>query len=177
MTSEIAPTPFIWSELIPLISTLLGAGIAFCASYFNAKLTKARESKVALETRERERIERIYRLLVQINNELLSDMSQCMNHIHYQQKFGEKVVPELPPAIELEMLVDLYFPELVGSHKKLLSAVHLFTKKMLDFRFQDYSSAAKNKKQHDCGELLVLSAKVEDCVKSFQAKLKELVKV
>ena len=177
MTSEIAPTPFIWSELIPLISTLVGASIAFCASYFNTKLTKDRESEVALETRKRARIERIYRLLVQINNELLSDMSQCMNHIHYQKKFGEKVVPELPPAIELEMLVNLYFPELAEIHERLLTAINLFTKKILEFRFQDYSSAAKNKKQHDCKELLDLSATVTDSVKNIQLKLKELVKV
>ncbi|HIF9331807.1 TPA: hypothetical protein ACX6RM_004252 [Photobacterium damselae] len=177
MTTEITQTPFSLSELIPLISTLLGAGIAFCASYFNAKLIKDRESKLAQEARERERVERIYRLLVQINNELLNDMSQCISHIHYHQKFEQKVVSELPPLIELEMLVSLYFPELAGNHEKLLSAVHAFTKKIMDFRFKDYSSAPKNTKQHDCGELVVLSAKVKNCVKSMQFKLKDLVKV
>ncbi|HIF9115920.1 TPA: hypothetical protein ACX6SH_001175 [Photobacterium damselae] len=125
MTTEITQTPFSLSELIPLISTLLGAGIAFCASYFNAKLTKDRESKLAQEARERERVERIYRLLVQINNELLNDMSQCISHIHYHQKFEQKVVSELPLLIELEMLVSLYFPELAGNHEKLLSAVQV----------------------------------------------------
>ncbi|EOK5757368.1 hypothetical protein ACM6XL_004392, partial [Vibrio vulnificus] len=56
-TAEIS----IW---IPLISVLCGGSIALTSTFLNAWYTKDRESTYAKEQRDRDRLERIYRLLI-----------------------------------------------------------------------------------------------------------------
>ncbi len=165
------------STFIPVFSTIIGAGIAFAATYINAKHTKDRESTLALEQRERERVEKIYRLLVTLNNDISSQMSECINHIHSQQSFNDKPVPELPPLLELEMLINLYIPTLSDSFKVLLGSVHEFGSKKMEFRFQYYASLSKDKRQKDSATILVLQSKVDKHIKAMQLQLKGLVKV
>ncbi|MBE4594727.1 hypothetical protein BOO24_20590 [Vibrio navarrensis] len=165
------------SEIMGVFQTLAGAGIAFGAAYFNTKYTKDRESLLALSARERERIERIYYLLVLVRKDVLEDSQQCISHIHSNTKYQVRDVRDFPPLLELEMLVDLYIPALNEHLTELRSSVANFTNKKMDFLSNSYESAPKPLKLKDSGEIVGLTMKFSKTHEQFQAKLKELAKV
>ncbi|HCE2943953.1 TPA: hypothetical protein NGV81_003812 [Vibrio parahaemolyticus] len=165
------------SEIIGIFQTLAGAGIAFGATYFTTKYTKDRESLLALSARERERIERIYYLLVLVRKDVIEDSQQCISHINFKTKYQVRDVRDFPPLLELEMLVELYFPILDKYLTALKSSVENFTNKKIAFLSSSYGSAPDPLKQKDSGEIVELTMKFNETHKQFQAKLKELAKV
>ncbi|MDW2081375.1 hypothetical protein [Vibrio sp. 1640] len=165
------------SEIIGIFQTLAGAGIAFGATYFTTKYTKDRESLLALSARERERIERIYYLLVLVRKDVIEDSQQCINHINFKTKYQVRDVRDFPPLLELEMLVELYFPVLDKYLTALKSSVENFTNKKIAFLSNSYESAPEPLKQKDSEKIVELTMKFNETHKQFQAKLKELAKV
>ncbi|MCQ9039845.1 MULTISPECIES: hypothetical protein [Vibrio] len=165
------------SEMMGVLQTLAGAGIAFGAAYFTTKYTKDRESLLALSARERERIERIYYLLVLVRKDVLEDSQQCISHINFNTKYQVRDVRDFPPLLELEMLVELYFPVLDEYLTALKSSVANFTNKKIGFLSNSYESALEPLKKKDSGEIVRLTMKFSETHKQFQAKLKELAKV
>ncbi|MEZ9645048.1 hypothetical protein AB4307_03220 [Vibrio sp. 10N.261.52.C2] len=177
MTVEAAESFRYTSEVFSLFQTLLGAGIAFGAAYVSAKYTKDRESLVALSARERERIERIYYLLVLVRKDLLEDSKQCLTHINCQTGHQVKSAPDFPPLLEIEMLVGLYFPALDENLNKLNSSVIDFSTNKIDFFLKNYESAPKSLRQEDSSKIVGLTMMFNAAYKEFQTKLKDLSKV
>jgi len=134
-------TPF-----ISLISTVVGACIAFLAAYATARYNKQKEYEVEKDNRNRERIERIYKLLVMIKSERSNEFTQVLQHIHHGVPFSEKTSAELPPIIELEMLVSLYFSSLEGKRVELIKVIQEFGAKQIEFRYKDYKKEPLSKK-------------------------------
>ncbi|HCG5246566.1 TPA: hypothetical protein NJZ17_001166 [Vibrio parahaemolyticus] len=165
------------SEIMGIFQTLAGAGIAFGATYFSTKYTKDRESLLALSARERERIERIYYLLVLVRKDVIEDSQQCISHINFNTKYQTRDARDFPPLLELEMLVELYFPVLDEYLTALKSSVANFTNKKIDFLSNSYESASKPLKQKDSEEIVGLTMKFSKVLEQFQAKLKGLAKV
>lgn len=155
-------------QWISVAGTLLGAGIGFAGSYFATKLNRDKEAAYAKEARDRERVERIYRILVGINAEKMEALADAINFIHHATPLNDKNVKEFPPLIELEML---YFPELETSRNQLQEAIHAFTKKYIEFRFPDYRKKTLEKKQKDSGVLARLSTQIDDSVTEMQQAL------
>lgn len=75
MSADVVQNTNSLSIFIPVISTILGACIAFIATFLSVKLTKDKEAAHSLESRNRSRIERVYKLLVILNNNASQDMS------------------------------------------------------------------------------------------------------
>ncbi|EHK9018597.1 hypothetical protein KCU41_004118 [Vibrio vulnificus] len=165
------------SETMAILQTLVGAGIAFGAAYFSAKYTKDRESLLALSSRERERIERIYYLLVLVRKDVVEDARQVMSHIDSNTKYQERCDLDFPPMLEIEMLVRLYYPELNEYLKELKYSEASFILKKLDFLSESYEAASKSQKQKDSAKVVELTMIFGDAHEQFQAKLKELAKV
>ncbi|MEZ9643466.1 hypothetical protein AB4289_17125 [Vibrio cyclitrophicus] len=177
MTVETAECFQYIPEVFGFIQTLLGAGIAFGAAYFSAKYTKDRESALAVSARERERIERIYYLLVLVRKNSLEDSEQCLTHIHSQTEYKVRQVPDFPPLLELEMLVGLYFPTLDEHLEKLNSSVAGLTKTKIDILSKSYESSSQTLKQDDSSKIVSLTMMFNAAHKQFQVKLTELSKV
>jgi hypothetical protein len=171
MSAEVVQSTNSLSIFIPVISTILGACIAFLASFLSVKLTKDKDAAHSLESRDRSRIERVYKLLVILNNNASKDMGQCVNHIHRGTKYVDKEVEELPPLIELEMLVKLYMPNSDSSYENLVKKIQEFYVKLMEFRFKKYEGDSKKCKQEDCGVLVALHGSINKKVNEFKTEL------
>lgn len=175
MTESVSALPFL-KEIMPLITTLTGALIAFFASFLSAKFTKDRESKLALESRDRERIEKIYRLLIEINKDEFYSMDRCIQYIHYGKKMVDKNVSDFPPLIEVEMLIRLYMPKIEEDYERLISEIHSFNMKIMDFRMKDYNGISTDIRKKDATIVAMLYQKVDENIKIMKNQIKELVK-
>lgn len=160
---------------LPFIGTVIGAGIAFLATYANARYNKNKELEIAKANRNRGRIERIYKLLVTIGSESSHELKEALMHIRSGTPFTEKTSPELPPLIELEMLVSLYFPDLEAKRIELVKVVQEFGEKYFEFRFKDYRNESLPTKQEDSGALVALHGQVRSHVEEMSKLLVEHV--
>lgn len=177
MSAEVVQNTNTLSNFIPVISTILGAFIAFLASFLSVKLNKDKEAKHSLESRDRSRIERVYKLLVILNNNASQDMSKCIKYIHYGIEYLDRDIEELPPLIELEMLVKLYMPKSDSIYADLVNRIQDFYVKLMEYRFKKYNGEPKKIKQADCGVLVALHSEINKKVKEFKAELTLAVKV
>lgn len=100
------------SPWIPVIATLLGAGLGFGGSFAVAKYNRSIEQQNERENRERKRIERSFELLVLIDLECGNLMFSCLKWVNSGEPMKDDQKLEIPPMIELKMIVDLYFHEL-----------------------------------------------------------------
>jgi hypothetical protein len=149
-------------QWIPVVGTLLGAGIGFAASFINTNVSKAKDEKLSLENRDRDRIEKIYRLLVAINSEKAIEMSDTLNSIHHARPIKQKDLQAFPPLLELEMLINLYYPAIEVEREELMKAIHSFGEKYFEFGFKDYRNESLKIKQLDSSLLVKLHLSVDN---------------
>jgi hypothetical protein len=127
------------SPWIPLIGTLLGALFDLGASFFIATFNKNAQELSAKNERNRKRIERIYELLITIRMECGKNSVKFLTGF-ITEPIPEKEIKEIPPLVELEMLVNLYFPERKEMHKEFLFHMHNFWKMFMESRFLNYKN-------------------------------------
>lgn len=156
---------------IPMVSTIVGASIAFITAFITARYNKKEDAKTALDSRQRERIERIYNLLVIVRNENIAEFAKMINHIHHNKEIKIDDTSEIPPLIELEMLIKLYFPSLEAYRKELQSVIQGFHKKALEFRGKDYLNENLVMKQNDASFLLKLQTNVIENIDNMQKQV------
>ena len=97
------------TQWVPVIGTLGGALLGFFASFLTALFTKSRESKEQREERDRRRIERIYELLIVVSQQNGQHLGNVINRIHFARPIKPDERKGIPPLVELEMFVSLYF--------------------------------------------------------------------
>ncbi|OXX70514.1 hypothetical protein B9J87_12290 [Vibrio sp. V19_P1S1T109] len=68
-----------------------------------------------------------------VRKDVLEDSQQCISHINFNTKYQVRDVRDFPPLLELEMLVELYFPVLDEYLTALKSSVANFTNKKIGF--------------------------------------------
>lgn len=172
MTAEVSEI----TQWIPVIGTLLGTGIGFAASFVNSRYSKSKDETLSRENRDRERVEKIYRLLVTVNSDRINEMSEAIKSIHNATSIKEKNFQDFPPLLELEMLIKLYFSTLDPDRLVLMKHITNFGVKYLEFRFKDYQNESLEKRQIDSGILFSLNSKIDSQVKLMQASLVRHVK-
>lgn len=166
----------IMSQWIPIVGTLLGAGIGFVASFFNTKFNKDKEEQLSRESKDRHRVEKIYQLLVAINSEKSSEVAGALSSIHNTRPIVKKDIQAFHPLLELEMLINLYFPGLEGQRQVLMESIQAFGTKYIDYGFKDYRKESLKIKQHDSGVLVKLHLGIDSEIKKMQKLLVEHVK-
>lgn len=168
------PSISIW---VPVISVAIGGSIALLASFGTAYFNHNRKLEIEKDTRQRDRLEKLYKVLISIERENFNLQSEVIQKVHYDKSFS---VPEskgdLPSMIQLEMLVSLYFPELTDDYKKLEKARHnfgeLFTKALMG----ELSSKTKEEKQKFCGDVIVKDRVVALQVKEMKSNIAKITK-
>jgi hypothetical protein len=164
------------SQWAPVLGTLGGAILGFLASFLTAIFSKSRESKEQREERDRRRIERIYELLIFIAQENVENLGSAINWIHYARPISDKTGKGIPPLVELEMLVSLYFGELESHRKNLMGAIQKFGKRYFEIRSEDFRAKDKPYKQEIAGEFVTMQSSVETQIAAFKSKVSEIVK-
>lgn len=161
---------------IPVIGTLSGAAIGLLASFLIAYFNKSSDERKAKSDRDRSRIEKIYELLISIKMERGKDFGRVLNWIHHTVPIANDEVSDIPPIVELDMLINLYFPDLKTEQEKLMGAIHKYGKSSLEARQTDYRKKTLAEKQSASGTLLNMQGSIENEIKSMQECLAKRVK-
>lgn len=164
------------SQWIPVLGTLGGALLGFFASFFTALFTKSREAKQQREERNRQRIERIYELLIVITRENRKMFVDVIKWVDWAKPIKLETYEGIPPLIELEMLVSLYFNELESQRQRLMSSVQEFGGRFINVQSEDFRPKDKTYKQQVAGEFFVMNRKVNNEIEAFKSMVSEIVK-
>ena len=162
---------------VPVIGTLAGASIGFLASFGTAYFIDKRKIKNETVARQRERLEELYKTLVAVKNDYNNYQFEIIKKVHHDLPFTPfEKKEELTPLVQLEMIVNLYFPELVNSHNKLEKSKNEFSKLLGKAITEDFSSYDLKQKQEFCGEVLVQYGVIDERIKSLQVKIAQIIK-
>lgn len=144
------------SNWIPVIGTLSGAAIGLLASFLIAYFNKSSDERKAKSDRDRSRIEKIYEILISIKMERGKDFGRILNWIHHAVPIASDEESGMPPIVQLNMLINLYFPDLKPEQKKLMDAIHQYGKASLEARRTDYRKSELAEKQNISGVLYIM---------------------
>lgn len=104
-----------WTQWIPVIGTLAGTALGAGATYAVNAFNQGKTTQQAREQRDRERLEEVYRLLIQIEREYISMWGQALKKLTMNVEFESYESEGMPPLLRLEMLVKLYHADDLSS--------------------------------------------------------------
>lgn len=158
------------NQWIPVLGVLLGASIGFLASFLSATYTKKKDAELACDERNRNRIERIFQLLIILRSQNMELLGSAISYIKHSQDFTTQKIEKFPPIFELEMLIDLYLPSLNTFKNDYVEQLRAFNAKC--FELKRMSSTNENNTR----ELILLNQKTEILFREFKNQLTKLAK-
>ena len=163
-------------QWVPVIGTLGGALLGFLASFLTAFFTKSRESKEQREERDRRRIERIYELLIIVSHQNGQHLGNAINWIHNARPISHDENKGIPPLVELEMLVSLYFSELENTRQRLMEAIQRFGMFYLQIQHKDFHRKDKVHQQKIADKFSTMNEDINNRIQDFKERLSEMAK-
>lgn len=163
---------------VPVIATLVGAGLGFLASFLTTYYSQKSVRQAAKEQRDRERIEALYRLIEVAKKELSHDQANAIyasNGLYNEISHSFVKEGELSPFIEIEMLVDLYFPSLKEKHRHFDNSRSAFRSLCLRLIEEPMQIKSQVDREAELRELSYHSEKMSDDLQKLQAVLPELI--
>lgn len=161
---------------MPVVTTIIGVLIGFFESVAMAFFNKRLNSEEAKEGRDRERLEKVYQLLLDISSEYKSSFSKVIGKVHENLPITSEQNDSKPPLIQLEMLVKLYHPYLVESHSDLVKTKDvigvLFTKALVT----GFEGKSLDYKQQFCGKYLDLIHELDQKIENMQNEIAQKIK-
>jgi hypothetical protein len=113
-------------QWMPVISSLSGAVIALIATFGATLFNHTKVANSAKEQRQRERLETIYHSLILIGEQYLAQLNQIMSMIDGEPATKPDKTNGIPAILQLEMYVNLYFPQLKNEHNEFIKARNKF---------------------------------------------------
>jgi hypothetical protein len=164
------------SKWIPVVGTLGGAILGFLASFVTSWFNQRKAEISGYESRERQRLEEIYRTLFDITRDYQIILGQVIEKIHYEKPFETKPDTNIPPIIKLEMLVDLYFPELKDVHNDFVAAKNKFGEEYAQVISRSFKAETSETKQRLCGKFATLYKHIDDRLTAIQHRIQQVIK-
>ena len=169
-------SPSVISQLLPVVGTLLGATIGFVSGVFNLKLTNKNRERTERESRERDRLESLYETLIEVRRDYQGILGQMIAKVHFNTLSAPKEYSGIPPLIKLDMLIHMYFPDFVESHKKFVLVAEPFGVKWAENISTSYSNDSVQLKQNICKEYTKLFKDLNSEISSLQQQLAAIAK-
>jgi hypothetical protein len=160
-----------------VIGTLGGALLGFVAMFTTALFKQRSEHNKAEQDRTRARLERIYELLIIINQEMGTALAQALSAVKNSRPMEPRERRVGPaPLIELEMLISLYFSDLGNERKKLLEGVGAFEMKRYSILHADFRKEPSATKDSFTKLFVHLNADVRESIEDLkQSVVKRVV--
>ena len=164
------------SELLqwmPVIGTLSGAIVALIATFGAAYFNHNKVGSAAKEQRQRERLECIYHSLISIKELYLSQLNKIMSMIDGVETsvLSEPSTKGIPPILQLEMYINLYFPELKNEHIEFSKARDIFASLMVKTLTGELRTMTPRARQAFRSELIDASELVDDKINKIREKI------
>jgi hypothetical protein len=160
---------------LPVIGTLLGAIVGFAASFLVAWFNQRKSEEIARGDRRRVRLEELYRTLIEIRKDYQATLSQAFSKVHSNTPMSTTSYTSIPPIINAEMLVNLYFPELITCFKHFEAVKNAFGSQLADAIIVNTSSLSLDKKQKLCGSFLDSFQKIDASITAFQVEISRTI--
>ena len=170
------PSPSAISQWLPVVGTLLGATIGFVGGLFNLQLTNKNRESAERESRERDRLERLYETLIEIRIDYQGILRQMISKVHFNKPTTSKEYSGIPPLIKLDIVIHMYFPGLVEEHKKFASVVEAFGTKWAENISTTFSDEPVETKQEICGEYVKFFKELDREISNLQKQLAAMAK-
>jgi hypothetical protein len=167
----------ITSTLTTLLPIILGGLIGFLASFVTSHFGHSRAQKTLTEERTRERLEDLYKTLIQVSRMSSEHYGQAISHVHFAEKIEQRTIDEFPPHAKLEMLVGLYFKDFKSLHKNFANAQEKFSMKYVEIVTKNFSSESSNEKKSVCTDLTKLDIALEKTIKEMRVRISEEIKI
>lgn len=165
------PNPSAVSQWLPVVGTLLGATIGFVGGLFNLRLTNKNRESAERESRERDRLERLYETLIEIRIDYQGTLGQMISKVHFDTPAILKEQSGIPPLIKLDMMIHMYFPDLVEAHKKFVSVAEPFGASLAVNISTSFFGEPIKVKQRICGEYTNHFKGIDDEISNLQQRL------
>lgn len=170
------PSLNVISQLLPVVGTLLGSTIGFVGGLFIMWLTNKNRESAERESRERDRLERLYETLIEIRIYYQGILGQMISKVHFNTPPTSKEYSGIPPLIKLDMVIHMYFPGLVEAHKKFVSIAEPFGAKWAENISTSFSGEPIEVKQKICGEYIRLFKEMDSEISNLQQHLAAMAK-
>ncbi len=163
------------SAWLPVVGTLLGAAVGFAASFAVAWFNQQKSELASKGDRQRVRLEELYRTLVEIRKDYQSMLSQIFSKVHDNTAIVAPSYSNLPPIINAEMLVKLYFPLLIPFFVRFEEAKDAFGSKFADAIVSNTSSLPLKEKQKICGDVMASFQVIDTSITNFQSEISRII--
>jgi hypothetical protein len=140
------------------------------------QLTNKNRESVERESRERDRLERLYETLIEIRVDYQGILGQMISKVHFNTLPTPKEYSGIPPLIKLDMVIHMYFPCLVEAHKKFVSLAEPFGAKWAENVSTAFSGDSINVKQNICAEYMRLFKELDSGISNLQQHLAAMAK-
>jgi len=164
------------SKWIPVVGTLGGAVVGFLASFVNAWFNQRKAEISGKESRERQRLEEIYRTLFDIRRDYQIILNHIIEKIHDEKPIETLPSTDMPPISKLEMLVDLYFPGLKDAHNDFVTAKNTFGQEYASVVIRSFKAETPETKQRLCGKVATLYEYIDDRLTAIQHRIQQIIK-
>lgn len=164
------------SQWLPVVGTLLGTTIGFVGGLFNLRIANKNRESAEKESRERDRLERLYETLIEIRIDYQDILGQMISKVHFDTPSTPKKHSGIPPRIKLDMVIHMYFPGLVEAHKKFVSIAEPFGAKCAENITTSFSGEPLKVKQKICGEYIRIFKEMDDEISNLQQQLAAMAK-
>lgn len=161
---------------IPVVGTLGGATLGFSASFLTTWFNNREINFRSKDDRNRNRLESIYELLIEIQRDYNSLMMKAIAYAHG----GEKIVfdknEKIPHSIKLEMIISLYFPAFRKQWESLESAKNSFGAELASLMLSPTTNLQLAERQELAGKFVVLEHKVNRSIIEFKQAIVSSIK-
>lgn len=161
-------------QWMPVIGTLSGAIVALIATFGAAYFNHNKVGDAAKEQRQRERLECIYHSLISIKELYLSQLNKIMSMIDGVEPSGPNELigtKGIPPILQLEMYINLYFPELKNEHIAFSKARDTFASLMVKTLTGELRTMTPQARQAFRSELIDASELIDDKINKIREKI------
>lgn len=149
--------------------------MGFFASLIIARVNHKDAEAVSKENRERQRLERMYGALIGADKYFFSLLAQLQLKILYDQKVVFETL-EKPPLRILEILVDLYTPNLTNIHTALKKAAEDFGNECVQVTKKQWTSTSPENKKAEIDKLFALEEDVVNKIDLMKKLIPDLIK-
>lgn len=170
------PNPTAISPWIPVIGTLLGATIGFVGGLFNSWLTQKSKESTEKEGRERGRVEKLYETLLEIKMYYQGLLSEMISKVHFDTKNIAEKPSGIPPLVNLDMVIHLYFPSLTVAHKQFVAVKERFGEKYGENLTKSFANEKDEAKKTICSEYMALFKELDAEISNLQQELASMAK-
>jgi hypothetical protein len=141
-------------------------------AYFNQRTLE----KLAKEDRERKRLEELYITLFSVKTVYSELSKKIASKIFEEVDIQTNSSTEMSPIVRLEMIINLYFPELKNIHSEFVNAKNIFGKEFGKVMIKSYKNELLENKKESFTNIYILLNIIDEKIEIIQAAITEIIK-